>query len=169
MIYLRFIFFFLLGAFSNCLLANSPVRSNETLTLEAALVIAQGALKASHDNGATNVAIVVVDSSARPLVTLRDDDATEHPYLAAMRKAWTAANFRSSTRDVLARIKKDQGDDGQLVYTEESLFLMGGVPIKMGENTVGALGVAGNPSGLQDDAVATKAAAIFDQLLKKNH
>lgn len=145
------------------------LRSEKTVTLEAALEIAQVALKASRANGATNVAIAVVDSAARPLVILRDDNATEHPVTAAERKAWTAANYRSSTKDVLERIKKGAGDDGELVYTTKSLFLMGGVPLKDGESVVGAVGVAGNPSGFQDDEVATKAAEAFSQSLKASN
>lgn len=145
--------------------AQSPVKSEKTITLQAALQIAQAALEKSHDNGATNVAIVVTDNAARVLVLLRDDDATEHPALAATRKAWTAANYRSSTKDVLARIKEDKGDDGQLVHTTKSLFLMGGVPLRDGDEVVGAVGVAGNPSGFEDDAVATAAADAFQKLL----
>ena len=149
-------------------LAEQLVRYEKTITLEAAIEIAQIALKASRANGATNVAIAVVDRAARPLVVLRDDNATEHPVTAAERKAWTAANYRSSTKDVLARIKKGAGDDSELVYTKESLFLMGGVPIMDGEVVVGAVGVAGNPSGFLDDDVATKAAKAFEQMLNSN-
>jgi uncharacterized protein GlcG (DUF336 family) len=149
-------------------IAQSPVKSEKTITLQAALKIAQVALEKSHANGANNVAIVVTDSAARVLVLLRDDNATEHPALAATRKAWTAANYRSSTKDVLARIKEDNGDDGQLVYTAKSLFLMGGVPLRDGEDVVGAVGVAGNPSGFQDDAVAAAAADAFKKLLSDN-
>lgn len=144
------------------------VRFQKTITLEAALEIAQIALKESRANGATNVGIAVVDSAARPLVVLRDDQAPEHPVTAAERKAWTAANYNSSTKDVLARIKKGAGDDSELVYTEESLFLMGGVPLKVGDELVGAIGVAGNPSGFLDDEVATKAAKAFNQMLNSD-
>lgn len=47
-------------------LAEQLVRYEKTITLEAAIEIAQIALKASRANGATNVAIAVVDSAARP-------------------------------------------------------------------------------------------------------
>ncbi len=149
-------------------IAQSPVKSGKTITLQAALQIAQVALEKIHANGANNVAIAVTDNAARVLVLLRDDNATEHPALAASRKAWTAANYRSSTKDVLARIKENKGDDGQLVHTTKSLFLMGGVPLRDGEDVVGAVGVAGNPSGFQDDAVATAAADAFKKLLSDN-
>jgi len=154
---------------SNAALATPSLRSQQTITLEAALEIAQIALKASRANGATNVAIAVVDSAARPLVVLRDDNAPEHPLTAAERKAWTAANYQSSTKDVLERIKKADGDDAELVYTEKSLFLMGGVPLRANDSVVGAIGVAGNPSGFKDDEVATSAAKAFEQMQSENN
>jgi uncharacterized protein GlcG (DUF336 family) len=161
--------FLMFSCHSNTAFATQSLRSQQTITLEAALEIAQIALKASRANGATNVAIAVVDSAARPLVVLRDDNAPEHPLTAAERKAWTAANYQSSTKDVLERIKKDDGDDGELVYTRKSLFLMGGVPLRVDNSVVGAIGVAGNPSGFQDDEVATKAANAFKQMLSEKN
>jgi uncharacterized protein GlcG (DUF336 family) len=77
-------------------------------------------------------------------------------------------NYQSSTKDVLERIKKADGDDGELVYTRKSLFLMGGVPLRANGSVVGAIGVAGNPSGFQDDEVATKAANAFKQMLSED-
>ena len=161
---LFFCFMLFAGQFGVAM-AQQPVRATQTITLEAALAVAQVALKASRANGAKNVAIAVVDSAARPLVVLRDDNAPEHPVTAAERKAWTAANYQSSTKDVLARVKKADGDDGELVYTRKSLFLMGGVPLKANGSIVGAIGVAGNPSGYLDDDVATKAAKAFGQMV----
>lgn len=144
----------------------SPLIQVKTLTLEAALQIAQEALKQSHANGATNVGICVVDYAGRVLVLLRDDNATEHTVLGSEQKAWTAANYKDSTRHLLARIKQGEGDDDQLVHNEKSLFLWGGVPIKDGNDVVGAIGVCGNPSGDQDDAVAASATATLAKLLK---
>ena len=89
--------------------AHPPLIAVKTLTLESALVIAQEAVKQSHANGATNVGVCVVDYAGRVLVLLRDDNATEHTVLGSERKAWTAANYKDSTRNLLGRIKK--GDD----------------------------------------------------------
>jgi uncharacterized protein GlcG (DUF336 family) len=146
--------------------AHPPLIQVKTLTLESALIIAQAAVKQSHANGATNVGVCVVDYAGRVLVLLRDDNATEHTVLGSERKAWTAANYKDSTRNLLARIKKADGDDDQLVYNEKSLFLWGGVPIKDGNDMVGAIGICGNPSGYQDDAVAAAASTTLANLLK---
>ena len=146
--------------------APSPVMLVKTLTLDGALQIAQEAVKQSHANGATNVGVCVVDYAGRVLVLLRDDNATEHTVLGSEQKAWTAANYKDSTRNLLDRIKKADGDDDQLVYNEKSLFLWGGVPIKDGDVMVGAIGICGNPTGFQDDAVACAATKTLAQILK---
>jgi uncharacterized protein GlcG (DUF336 family) len=44
---------------------------------------------------------------------------------------------------------------------------MGGVPLKDGDAVVGAVGVAGFASGLDDDAVARQTAQAFEAMLKK--
>jgi len=152
----------LLALFAFCALAPaapvpSPIIPVKTLTMQAALQIAQEAVKQSHANGATNVGVCVVDYAGRVLVLLRDDNATEHTVLGAEQKAWTAANYKDSTKNLFERIQKGAGDDSQLIFNQKSLFLWGGVPIKDGNDMVGAIGVCGNPSGVQDDAVASNA------------
>ncbi len=142
----------------------SPLIEVKTLTMQAALQIAQEAVKQSHANGATNVGVCVVDYAGRVLVLLRDDNATEHTVLGSEQKAWTAANYKDSTRNLLERIKKADGDDDQLVYNEKSLFLWGGVPIRDGNTMVGAIGICGNPSGFQDDEVASAASKTLAKL-----
>ena len=130
--------------------------------------LAQEAVKQSHANGATNVGVCIVDYAGRVLVLLRDDNATEHTVLGAEQKAWTAANYHDSTRRLLDRIKKADGDDDQLVYNAKSLFLWGGVPIMDGKDMVGAIGICGNPTGYMDDAVATAASVTLANLLKES-
>lgn len=156
----------LLATFSATAAEPAPLLQIKTLTLDSALKIAQEAVKQSHANGATNVGVCVVDYAGRVLVLLRDDNATEHTVLGAEQKAWTAANYHDSTRRLLDRIKKADGDDDQLVYNSKSLFLWGGVPIKDGNDMVGAIGICGNPTGFMDDDVATAASVTLANLLK---
>ena len=146
--------------------APSPLLQVKTLSLQGALEIAQEAVRQCHANGATKVGVCVVDHAGRVLVLLRDDDATEHTVLGAEQKAWTAANYKDSTKNLFERIQKGAGDDSQLVFNEKSLFLWGGVPIRDGADMVGAIGVCGNPSGVQDDAVAAGASQTLARLKK---
>jgi uncharacterized protein GlcG (DUF336 family) len=137
-----------------------------SISMEAALAIARVALKAGTDNG-TDVAVVVVDNAGIPLVLLRADNGTEQFVEGATQKAWTAVNFRASTRELFEDIKRGKEDFSQLSHVPKALFLMGGVPLKDGLRIVGAIGVAGAVSGIEDDVIARRAADEYTQLLKK--
>ena len=145
---------------------SAPTIQKRSITSEAALAIAQIALKAGREKG-NEVAVAVVDQAGILLVLLRSDYGTEQFVEGATDKAWTAINFKASTREVFETIKNNKEDNSQLPFARKSLFLMGGVPLKDGDAIVGAVGVAGFESGMADDEVAQKAAHAFTELLKK--
>jgi uncharacterized protein GlcG (DUF336 family) len=140
--------------------------SKESVSAETALAIAQEGLKAGQERG-VEVAIVVVDQAGLPLVLLRSDNATEQFVEGATQKAWTALNLKASTKDLFDAVKSSKEDDSMLVFIPKALLLMGGVPLKDGERIVGAVGAAGSPSGLGDDAIARQAAEVFSKGSKK--
>ncbi len=109
----------------------------------------------------TDVAVVISDQAGLPLVMLRTDNATEQFVTGATRKAWTAVNFRASTKAVLKEIKADHEDDSQLPMAEKALFLYGGVPLLMNGTVVGGVGVAGFVEGDGDNRVAQLVADKF--------
>jgi uncharacterized protein GlcG (DUF336 family) len=149
--------------------SRAPVQATiqkESITADAALLIAEVALKAARDKG-TQVAVAVVDQAGIPLVMVRTDHSTEHSVGAATDKAWTAVNYKHSTREVFEKVQEGKGDDSQLIHTPRSLFLFGGVPLKDGNEVVGGVGVSGFPSGLDDDATARLSAQAFEAMLKK--
>jgi uncharacterized protein GlcG (DUF336 family) len=137
-----------------------------SVTSDAALAIAQVAMKAGKEKG-NEVAVAVVDQAGILLVLLRSDYGTEQFVDGATDKAWTSVNFKASTRELFETIKGNQEDNTQLPFAKKSLFLMGGVPLKDGDAVVGAVGVAGFASGIADDEVAQQAAHAFTELLKK--
>jgi len=136
-----------------------------SVTSSAALVIAQRALKAARDRGG-EAAVAVVDQEGIPLVVLRTDYGTEQFVTGATDKAWTAVNFKDSTRAIFETIKPDQEDNSQLPHAQRALFLMGGVPLKDGDTVVGGIGVAGFANGQEDDNVAQLGAHEFQTMLK---
>jgi uncharacterized protein GlcG (DUF336 family) len=137
-----------------------------SITSEAALAIAQVALNAGKKQK-TEVAVAIVDQAGILLVILRSDYGTEQFVDGATDKAWTAVNFKASTRELFESIKENKEDNTQLPYARKSLFLMGGVPLKDGDKVVGGVGVAGFASGMADDEVAQQAAHAFTELIKK--
>jgi uncharacterized protein GlcG (DUF336 family) len=144
-----------------------PTLQRHSISMEAALSIARVALKAGTDRG-SDVAVVVVDQAGIPLVLLRADNGTEQFVEGARQKAWTAVNFRASTRELFEDIKKGKEDFSQLPHVPGALFLMGGCPLKGGSRVVGSVGVAGAVSGEEDDVIAQQAARAFATLLKKD-
>ena len=144
-----------------------PTVQKRSVSMEAALAIARVALDAGAAKG-SHVAVVVVDQAGIPLVLLRADEGTEQFVEGAMQKAWTAVNFRASTRQLFEDIQKGKEDFSQLPHVPKALFLMGGVPLKEGNRVVGGLGVAGAVSGLEDDTIAEQGAEAFAKLLKKS-
>src|SRR5260370_15246718 len=150
---------------------NPPAHDRATIqkrsvTAESALAIAQVALKLGKEKG-NEVAVAVVDQEGIPLVVLRSDYGTEQFVTGAIDKAWTAGNFKASTREVFETIKDNKEDNSQLPHAARALFLIGGVPLKDGGTVVGAVGVAGFASGLDDDNVARQSAQAFEAMLRK--
>ncbi len=137
-----------------------------TITMDAALTVAQEALKFGATKGA-NMAVAIVDDAGIPLVMLRANGATEQFVEGATQKAWTSINLKDSTRTLLDQVKAGKEDNTFLPFVPKTLVLMGGVPLRAGGAIVGAIGAAGSPSGLIDDATAQHGAEVFSEMLKK--
>ena len=122
------------------------------LSIGMALEIAQGALEACRQKGAS-IAVSVVDRGGHVIVTLRDDGAAHHTVELAQRKAYTARIFRQTTREFVERLINNPRAQG-LRDTTGALASFGGVPVKFGEETIGGVGVSGAPGGPNDEACA---------------
>ena len=123
-----------------------------SVTLEAAQVAAQAALADCRKRGAT-VAVVVTDRFGGPLALLRDPLAGMHTTDTAIRKAWTAISFKSSTTDLLAATAPGT-HSAAIRGLPQVAVLGGGLLLQSSGSTVGAIGVSGAPNGDMDDACA---------------
>ncbi|MEI7444874.1 MAG: heme-binding protein [Burkholderiales bacterium] len=123
-----------------------------TVTVQAALTAAQPALADCRRRGAT-VAVAVVDRAGTPLVVLRDGLAGPHTPDTAVRKAWTAVSFRSTTTELVAATAPG-GPNGGLRQLPGVAIIGGGIPMQAAGVLVGGIGVSGAPSGELDDACA---------------
>src|SRR5438094_9200557 len=84
------------------------------------------------------------DRAGLPIVMLRGDGAGLHTPEGSDRKAYTARTFRAPSADFVQRMFNDPALGGQKEYTRV-LALSGGLPIKVGDDVVGAVGVSGSP------------------------
>src|SRR5215813_12103497 len=147
---------------------SSPINAQGLLTvrelsLGMALEIAQGALEACRKLDA-HIGVSVVDRGGHVLVTLRDDGAAHHTVELAQRKAYTARIFRQTTREFVERIINPRAQG--LKDTAGVLASFGGVPIKLGDETIGGVGVSGAPGGPNDEACAAAGIAKVSDRLK---
>jgi len=95
----------------------------------------------------------VVDADGVVIATMRGDGAGAHTLNSALYKAYTSASFKSDTLALAARAN-GENSIAPLAGLPHVMFFGGGVPIKLGDETIGAIGAAGAPGGKLDDACA---------------
>src|SRR3954471_3723971 len=149
--------FALLAAVLAAFSASSPSASQGVVTVrdvsyDMALVMAQTALEHCRQEN-FKVGVSVVDRGGHVLVTLRDDAAAHHTVELAQRKAYTSRVFRQTTRAFSQRLIDNPISAG-LGTTSGVVASLGGLPIKVGEQTIGGIGVSGAPGGENDEACA---------------
>ncbi len=93
----------------------------------------------------------VVDADGISIAILRGDGTGAHTLDSAHSKAYTAASFKSDTLSLQARANGENGI-APLAKLPHVMFFGGGVPIKLGDELIGAIGAAGAPGGKLDDA-----------------
>ncbi len=124
--------------------ASAQVLTHHDLTAAMALALAQGALDSCAAKKYA-VSIVVVDRNGETIVSVRGDDAAPYTMENARRKAYTAAAFRVSTADYAKRYADNNPAVRQQVSLPGVIASPGGLPIKFGEEVVGAAGLSGTP------------------------
>lgn len=143
---------------------NSQVAQRQDITLALANDLLSATLAACHADGRTGVA-AVVDRGGNLVAVQRDDNVGPHNTLAAQRKAFTALSTKTETR-LLAERARNNPDAENLNTLDELLLLGGGVPLKVGDQVIGAIGVAGAGGAEIDEGCALKAIA---QVLPTTH
>ncbi len=139
------------------------VVTQRTLSLPMAKTIAEATLAACKAKG-YNTSAAVVDRAGQVLVILRDEQATTQTAEMARRKAYTARMFRIPTMEFQKRTADDPARAAQRDLAD-ILALSGGVPIQIGDETIGAVGSAGSTLDT-DDACAKAGIAKVAHLLK---
>ena len=105
--------------------------------------------------------IAVADEGGNIVAHVRMDDAWIGSIDVAMKKAYTSRAFEIETKE-LARHSQSGGQFFGIHVSNDGKIMIfaGGVPLKLDDKVVGAIGVSGG-SGDQDQAVAEAGAAAF--------
>jgi uncharacterized protein GlcG (DUF336 family) len=120
------------------------------LSYATALAIATGALEACKGRGyATSV--VVLDRGGNVIISLHGDNAGLHTLENARRKAYTALTFKMTTKAFLEEMKTRPVRREQTTLPNV-IAIDGGVPIKVGNEVIGGVGLSGSP-GVDEECV----------------
>jgi len=137
------------------------VLTQKNVSVAMAQTIAAAALAQCQSMG-FKVAVAVVDRGGQTIVMMRGDGAGLHTPEGAERKAYTARTFSQPSADFVKRLVDRPDTVGSRQYTRV-LALAGGLPIKVGNEVIGAVGVSGSP-GKDDVCSQAGIDKVADQL-----
>jgi uncharacterized protein GlcG (DUF336 family) len=136
--------------------------AQKVVTLDLAQSLAQEAMTSCRANG-YKVTVLVVDALNMPKALLRDDGATASTTEVAKMKATATMLYNRPSGPAQP---PPPGTTAPPATIAGTINAQGGVPIKAGDMTIGAIAVSGAPGGDKDAACATAALAKFAEKLK---
>lgn len=134
--------------------ASAQLLAERNISLQAARALADASIACARKDG-YDVSVAVVDRAGDLKLLLRGDLANPHNAELARKKAYTARTYGVTTMEFRNRTR---GTDleGQRGLTD-IIPLGGGVPIVVGNERVGGLGLSGAPTQEADDKCAHEA------------
>ena len=142
--------------------ATPYIQTHRDITARLGLAIAEAAIAECARTGAS-VSVAVVDHAGRVRVFIASDDPAPHNFDLARRKAYTARTFRRPSLEWAQRTK-DGSELAPQRQLAEVIALGGGVPINVGTDTIGAVGVSGSSQTGDDACARAGVASVADQL-----
>lgn len=143
---------FTLVAVLACAAQAQSVRSEKNISLALANQIA-AATVASCQTAGYAVTATVVDRAGGVRAVQRADNAGPHTLAASLQKAYTSASARNTTQAMMEGAQKNPAA-ANLTDIPGFLLLGGGVPVRVGNDVIGAVGVGGAPGGHLDEQCA---------------
>jgi uncharacterized protein GlcG (DUF336 family) len=131
--------------------AEAQLLTEKALPAETAITIAQTALETCTKQG-YHVSLHVLGRNGEVLVAVRGDGAPPHTMENSQRKAYTARTFRIPSGEFAQRVKDNPTLSA--VHLTGVIAAQGALPIKVGDEVIGAVGVSGAPGGEKDEACA---------------
>jgi uncharacterized protein GlcG (DUF336 family) len=131
--------------------ADAQLLARKDLSLAAALTVATTAADLCKSQGYT-VSVTVVGRNGEVILQMRGDNAPPHTMENSFRKAYSARSFRVPSGELVKRVKDNP--TAPFVHLSNVVAAQGALPIKAGDDVVGAVGVSGAPGGEKDEVCA---------------
>ena len=135
----------------------SAQAQSSSLTSEQAMAAAR-AVQAYAKNDGSNPSLAVIDRDGNTVVLLKGNGAAPHNLGLAQRKAFTANMFKMKSIEWRDRTMPGKPEASER-DTPNAIPLGGGVPIMVGNEVVGAIGVSGTRGGQEGDTAGAQAGA----------
>jgi uncharacterized protein GlcG (DUF336 family) len=136
-------------AFALAAPASAQLLSRKDISAEIAMAIAQTAIATCKTNGYA-VSATILGRNGEPVVQIRGDNTGPHTMENSFKKALTARTFRIASGEMEERLKKNPQMGAQ--YLTGFTTSRGALPIKVGDDVIGAAGASGAPGGEKDEA-----------------
>ena len=153
---LKYVASFCFGALLSVIPSVSAAAQNVLNERQISLALAGEAAEAAVMQCRTDgfrVTATVVDRSGQIKAVMRDDGTGPHTLDTSLRKAFTSASFRISSTEFTNRVATNPAA-ANLKDIKGVIALGGGLPIRSGDEVIGAIGVGGAPGGDRDEACA---------------
>ncbi len=129
--------------------AQAQLLQHKDLTAAIAMEIASTAQATCKANG-YSVSVTIIGRAGEVILQVRGDDSNPHTMENSMRKAYTARTTRSPSGALVDRVKADPTLG--FVHLTNVIAVQGALPIKVGDEVIGAAGASGAPGGEKDEA-----------------
>src|SRR3954464_3122582 len=127
--------------------ASAQLLARKDLSAAVALASAETAIATCKTNG-YQVSATIVGRNGEVVVQIRGDGTGPHTMENSFKKAFTSRTFRIPSGEMEDRLKKKPAMGAQ--YLTGFPTAQGALPIKGGEDVIGAAGVSGAPGGEKD-------------------
>src|SRR6266446_4477322 len=131
--------------------ANAQVLVHKDLSIAMATTIALTAVENCKGAG-YNVSVHVLGRNGETLVGLRNDKAGPNTYENSFKKAYTSRTFRIESGKFADNV--GQNPVAAQLMLANIVAARGALPIKIGEETIGSVGISGAPGGDKDEVCA---------------
>ena len=143
-------------------LAQAP-QTEKNVSMAMALAIIQGTIEQCSKDG-YKVSVTIVDKAGNVAASIRGDGTNPHTMEFGRLKAYTSRT-RGQTSLEFMKLTSDPAN-AYLKQIPNTVAVGGGVPIKVGNEVIGAVGVSGAPGGEKDEVCANAGIAKVADALK---
>lgn len=142
--------------------ASAQLLQHKDVSASIAMTIVQTAIDTCKANG-YGVSVTIVGRNGEIIAQVRGDNTGPHTIENSFRKAYTARTFRAPSGALVERVKADPTLG--LIHLTNVIANQGALPIKVGDEVIGAAGASGAPGGEKDEAcVKAGIDKVADQL-----